>query len=156
MRHTGEVAIEAPFAIADGPDVLSSAPEKLRNTLTSVKTFKAGGPKQGFLFTITSITYKAGVPVDIDEAIGDVTTKLTAFIGNQAHKFNIAPTKVSGLDARHAEYHGTAANGRPFYVAFVAAQQGQKLWEVQTICLNEAIVRDLARVMASITIEPAP
>jgi hypothetical protein len=67
MRHTGEVAIEAPFAIADGPDVLSSAPEKLRNTLTSVKTFKAGGPKQGFLFTITSITYKAGVPVDIDQ-----------------------------------------------------------------------------------------
>jgi hypothetical protein len=152
-RHAGELTVEAPFAIQEGPDVLSKAPEKLRDTLLSVKTYKSGGSNQGFLFTVTNITYKPDVPVDIDEAVKDVTTKMSAFVGDQTRKIIVAPTKVSGLDARHAEFHGMAANGRPFYIAFVAVQRGQKLWEVQAMTPNEAAVATLGRVMASVTIE---
>jgi len=148
--------MEAPFPIEDGPDVLPGTPEKVRNTIVSVKTFKAGGPKQGFQISVTTIIYKPGVPVDIDEATKGVTAKITAFIGDAYHKFTIAPTKVSGLDARHSEFHGTARNGRPFYAALAVVQQGQKLWQVQALSMNEAVVPDLARIMASIAIEPAP
>jgi len=145
-----------PFPFVEGPDVFSRAPEKVRDTLVSVKTFKAGSPKEGFQISVTTIIYKPGVPVDIEEASKGVTAKIAAFIGDQDHKFTVAPTKVSGLEARHSEFHGTARNGRPFYAALVVVEQGQKLWQVQALCMNEDIVPDLARVMASITIEPEP
>ena len=156
MRHAGDVAFESPFPIEEGPDVLPGAPEKVRNTVVSVKTFKAGGPGQGFQVSVTTIVYKPGVPLNIDDAIHGVTNKITAFIGDQDHKFLIAPTKVSGLEARHSEFHGMAANGRPFYAALVVVEQGQKLWQVQAVSMVEEVVPDLARVMASLTIDASP
>jgi hypothetical protein len=155
-RHAGDLTMEAPFPIEDGPDLLPRTPEKVRSTLVSIKTFKAGSPKQGFQISVTTILYKPGVPVQIDEAIKRVTAKLTELIGDTEHKFIIAPTKVSGLDARYSEFHGTAHNGRPFYAAFAVAQEGQKIWEVEALSANEAMAPDLARIMASITIDPAP
>jgi hypothetical protein len=155
-RHAGDVAFEAPFIVEDGPDILPGAPEKVRNTVVSVKTFKAGSPKQGFQISVTTIIYKPGVPVDLDEAIRGVAAKLAAILGDSKNKLPIAPAKVSGLDSRHSVFHGTLPNGRPFYAALAVVQQGQKLWQVQAISMNEAVVPDLARVMASITINPAP
>jgi hypothetical protein len=155
-RHAGEIAVEAPFPIEDGPDVLPRAPENVRNALVSVKTFRTGGSKQGFQITFTCLTYKAGVPVDIDKAIEALTAKLSALAGDLPHKIPIEPVKVSGLDARHSGFHGTDANAHPFYGSLVVVQQGQKLWEIQALCVNEAAVPDLARIMGSITVEPAP
>jgi hypothetical protein len=155
-RHAGDVAMNSPYPIEDGPDVFPTTPEKVRSTLVSVKTYKAGGPKQGFQISVTIIVYKPGVPVDVDEAVKGVTNKITASIGDPDHKFIIQPTKLSGLDARQSQFHGTVHNGLPFYAALVVAQQGQKLWQVQAVCMNETVVQDLARVMNSITITPEP
>jgi hypothetical protein len=155
-RQAGEISMTAPFPFEDGPDVLLKAPEKVRDTLVSVKTYKAGGPKWGFQVSVTALIYKPGVPVDIDKAIKDMTDKMTAFLGAQDHRFIISPSKVSGVEARQSQFHGTARNGRPAYAAMVVMQQGEKLWEVQTLSVNEAVVQDLARVMASISIETAP
>jgi hypothetical protein len=155
-REAGEILLDAPFPFEDGPDVLPKAPEKVRDTLVSVKTYKAGGQKWGFQVSITALIYKPGVPVDIDKAIKAMTDKLAAFLGDQDHKLVIAATKISGVEARHSQFHGTGHNGRPIYAVLMVMQQGQKLWEVQTIAVNEAVVPDLARVMASIGIERAP
>jgi hypothetical protein len=156
VRHAGDVTLEAPFAVEDGPDVFAQAPEKLRQTLVSVKTFTAGSPKQGFRFTITTIIYKPGVPVDLDAALKDVTSNMKAAIGNPTQKLTSGAIKISGLDARHAEYHGVSSKGLPIYIALLMVQRGEKLWQVQTLCMNESVVQDLARVMNSVTIEPAP
>jgi len=147
--------MESPFPFEDGPDVFARAPESVRDTLVSVKTYKAGGPKQGFEISITAIVYKPSVPVNIDEAIKSVTSKIMARFGHPDQNFIIQPTKISGFEARQSQYRGTVLNDKPFYAALAVAQDGQTLWQVQAICVNEAVVQDVARIMNSVVIEPA-
>ena len=153
-RHAGDVAMESPYPIEDGPDSLARAPERVRSTLVSVKTYKTGGPKRGFEVSVTAVTYRPGVPVNIDEAIKSVTDKILARVGNPDHKFIIQPVKISGFEARQSQFHGTVLNDKPFYAALAVVQDGQTLWQVQAICVNEAVVQDAARIMNSIAIEP--
>jgi hypothetical protein len=155
-RHAEGIAIDSPFPMEEGPDVLQGAPEKIRDTLASVKTFKSGSDKEGFRISVTIIVYKPGVPVDLETATKSVTERIKAFSGDKDDNFVITPAKISGLDARESQFHGTALNGKPFYAALTVVQQGQKLWQVQAVSMNEAAVPNLVRAMNSITIEPAP
>ena len=155
QHELGDIQFEAPFELKDFGDVAASLPPEVREKIESMHSSMGGG-EGSFVVFVTSSTYKAGIALNLDGAVKGMINGAANKMGDANPQFTSTPVKISGLDARKGSYQRSLPDGRNIRIEFLAVGRGQTLWQVQALTMNEKLIPDMARVLASVAIKPAP
>lgn len=154
-RELGDVTFEAPFELKDFGDVAANLPAEVKEKVESMHS-SMGGSEGSFVVFVTSSTYKAGVALNLDGAVKGMVNGAAGKMGDPNPQYTANAIKVSGLDARKGSYQKSLPDGRVVRIEFLAIDRGQTLWQVQALTMNDKTAPDMARLLASVAIKPAP
>lgn len=155
QREIGEVQLESPFELKDFGDVAANLPPEAKEKIETMRTC-LGGSESSFLVFVTSSTYKAGLTLNLDGSVKGAINGAAGKIGDTNPQYTSAPVKISGLEARKGVYLKSLADGRTVRIEFLAIGRGQTLWQIQALTMNDKAAPDIARLLASVAIKPAP
>lgn len=154
-REVGDLQLDAPFALADSPEMASGLPQNVKDALADIKA-AVGGDDDTITIIIAAFTYKPGVSVTLDGATKGTVGGVAKSIGDSDPQYKVETIKLSGLDARKVSYQKDMATGRPVRLELLMAQRGQTLWQVQVISFTKEITPDMSKVLNSVAIKAVP
>ncbi len=140
-----EVTLETNLKIklAELPPLNSEVSKKL----VSVHSWIAAAADETVVIGVTRIEAKPTVPADLDNSIKRGVGDAAKALGDTNPKFEIEVAKVSGLEARRANYQGT----NPFRIDTVSIRDGQKIFQIQ-VFYTSAGAQDAQRILNSVKI----
>ncbi|MBI1178306.1 hypothetical protein GC207_12795 [bacterium] len=151
-RTIQDIALDAPFDFAAGPDVSARIPVPLRDSIEYFQTFQGHG-SDGFTVGVSRIAYKPQVEVTLDGSVHGAVTQVAAAVGDSDPQYTASKTTISGLEARSVSYQ-TPVSGRTMHINAAFVHQGQKLWQVQVLYWTDSTAADASRILRSIEVTP--
>lgn len=154
-RDVSGLQFESPFELKESVDLTPQLPEAVKEKIASMSS-TMGGAEDTFIVFVTSPTYKAGVPVDLDGAVKGAINGIAAKIGDTSPQFTTNAVKVSGLEARKGAYKKSLPDGHTIQLEYVVIVRGQTLWQVQALTMSDKFAPDLSRLINSVEVKAAP
>lgn len=154
-REVNGMQLETPFALSKSIDLAGNLPPEAKEKIDAM-TSAMGGGEDNFIVSVVTSTYKTGVTVSLDGAVKGMVNGMAGKIGDTNPQFINNTIKVSGLDARKGTYQKSLPDGRLLRLEFLMVARGQTIWSVQVFTLNDKTAGDMARVLGSVALQPAP
>jgi hypothetical protein len=151
-RTAGEVSLEAPCAITEGPPLLDLMPPEARALLVAADSFQGDASARFFRIKVTRLEYVPGTTLSLDKAAAGRIRDGASATGDPDPKFTITPTTVDGLEARRVSYRQESST--PIHIDVVVAQKDTVLWLVQVISASPQAQPDVQRLLQSVHIKP--
>lgn len=153
-REFQDLSFEAPFNFSIRRGMLDTVPKEAREVIQSFDCYQSTGDENKLHITVSRIVYSPEIEADIDRAVEGGMTAGANRIGDKKPDYTSDATTVGGLEARRTTYSGKLPQGKTIYMDALFAVESNKLWQVQTVYMEQSMKTAAARVLDSVEIQP--
>jgi hypothetical protein len=140
-----EVTLDTELKFTLDPEF--ELPPAVKSNFTSSRLWAATNSDESLCVSVSRFEASTNIPPDLGNAVKQAISNVAKILGDADPKFEIKDIKVSGLDARWANYEGPV----PYRMYNLATHDGLKLFQIQILYKPDRS-EDAQRIFKSIKI----